>query len=69
MDRQAVSSSNLVSVGYDPGSETLEVEFTSGTIYRYLNVPSFEHERLMAANSHGIYFNTNIKDRYPFERA
>ncbi len=69
MERQAVSSSNLVSVGYDPGSETLEVEFKGGSIYRYFNVPSFEHERLMAASSHGIYFNANIKDTYPFERA
>lgn len=29
MERQAVSSSNLASVGYDPNSETLEVEFVS----------------------------------------
>lgn len=69
MERQPVSSSNLVSVGYDPNSETLEIEFKNVSIYRYLNVPSFEHERLMAAGSHGVYFNANIKDRYPFERA
>ncbi len=69
MERQPVSSSNLVSVGYDEDSSTLEVEFKSGTVYRYLNVPSFEYERLMAASSHGIYFNANIKDKYPFERA
>lgn len=69
MERQPVSSSNLASIGYDPSNETLEVEFKNGSIYRYLNVPSFEHERLMAANSHGVYFNANIKDTYPFERA
>lgn len=69
MERQAVSSSTLVSVGYDPNSETLEIEFKSGSIYRYFNVPPFEHERLMSADSHGVYFNANIKDRYPFERA
>lgn len=27
MERQAVSSSNLVSVGYDPNNEILEIEF------------------------------------------
>lgn len=69
MERQPVSSSNLVSVGYDPNSETLEIEFKGGTIYRYFNVPSFVHEQLMSANSHGVYFNANIKDKYPFERA
>jgi hypothetical protein len=69
MERQSVSSSNLVSVGYDEDSSTLEVEFKGGALYRYLNVPSFEYERLMAASSHGIYFNANIRDRYPHERA
>lgn len=69
MERQPVSSSNLVSVGYDPSSETLEIEFKNGSIYRYFNVPPFEHERLMAADSHGVYFNANIKDKYPFERS
>ena len=69
MERQPVSSSNLASIGYDPNSETLEIEFKNGSVYRYFNVPSFEHERLMAADSHGVYFNANIKDKYPFERA
>lgn len=69
MERQSVNSSNLVSVGYEEDSSTLEVEFKGGAIYRYYNVPSFEHERLMAASSHGIYFNANIKDKYPYERA
>ena len=69
MERQSVSSSNLAPVGYDPSSETLEIEFKGGTIYRYFNVPSFVHEQLMSANSHGVYFNANIKDKYPFERA
>lgn len=69
MERQPVSSSNLVSVGYDPTNETLEIEFKGGSIYRYFNVPAFEHERLMAASSHGVYFNANIKDKYSFERS
>jgi hypothetical protein len=39
MERTPVSSSNLVAVGYDPGSYTLEVEFHSGSIYQYSGVP------------------------------
>ncbi|WP_079851763.1 KTSC domain-containing protein [Acinetobacter baumannii] len=38
-------------------------------MYRYFNVPSFVHEQRKSANSHGIYLNANIKDKYPFERA
>lgn len=65
MERQAVSSSNIASIGYDPDSETLEVEFSrTGKLYQYLNVPSFMHERLMQANSVGTFFNAEIKDAY-----
>jgi KTSC domain len=65
MERQAVSSSNIASVGYDPHSETLEVEFLkSGKVYEYYNVPAFMHERLMEAPSVGVFFNAEIKNTY-----
>lgn len=68
MEREPVSSSNLLSIGYDSESETLEVEFKTGTVYQYYNVPDFMHERLMAADSVGKFFNAEIKNAYPFER-
>ena len=64
MDRQPVTSSNLLSVGYDAGAETLEVEFHKTGVYQYYNVPQFMHERLMAADSIGTFFNANIKNSY-----
>jgi hypothetical protein len=65
MERVAVSSSNLASVGYEPGSETLEVEFKkTGKVYQYYNVPDFMHERLMQAPSVGTFFNAEIRDAY-----
>ncbi|MBO1741866.1 KTSC domain-containing protein [Leifsonia sp. TF02-11] len=33
MDRIPVNSSNLITVGYDAASQTLEVEFKDGTVY------------------------------------
>ena len=66
MQRQAVSSTNIASVGYEESSETLEVEFLkNGRVYQYLNVPGFMFERLMQANSVGIFFNAEIKNAYP----
>jgi hypothetical protein len=59
MNRQPVSSSNLASIGYDPQSEKLEVEFINQTIYEYYNVPQVIYDQLMAASSHGVYFNAN----------
>ena len=64
MDRIAIRSSNIRSVGYDPGLATLEVEFNSGSVYEYLNVPKDEYEGLMSASSKGRYFNINIKGAY-----
>lgn len=65
MDRQSVVSSNLAEVGYDPDLETLEVQFKSGGIYQYFNVPAFMYERLMSADSLGHFFNAEIKGHYP----
>ena len=64
MDRAPVDSSNVASVGYDPASETLEIEFKTGSIYQYYDVPQFMHEQLMQAPSVGVFFNTNIKNVY-----
>ncbi|MBE0545965.1 MAG: KTSC domain-containing protein [Verrucomicrobia bacterium] len=62
MARTPVSSSNLASVGYDSVSGTLEVEFLSGTIYQYTNVPSERYSGLINAPSKGDYFNFYIKE-------
>jgi len=61
MNRTPVTSSNLKAVGYDSASSTLEVEFAHGGIYQYLNVPASKYAALMAASSHGSYFDANIK--------
>ena len=41
MIRDPVSSSNIASIGYDSDSETLEIEFTNGSIYQYFNLPDY----------------------------
>jgi hypothetical protein len=69
MDRQAVTSSNLKSVGYDPAKRVLEIEFQNGRVYRYHNVPAEEYDELMKAPSLGRYFIANIRDGYQYDRA
>ncbi len=68
MLRQPVTSSHLQSVGYDPASRILEVEFTNGSIYQYTGVPAAIYQELMAAPSHGTYFAQYIRTRYPYKR-
>jgi hypothetical protein len=65
MERQPVSSSSLASVGYDPASETLQVEFVAtGKVYEYYNVPQFMYDRLLEASSVGQFFNAEIRNAY-----
>ena len=68
MIRQPVSSSNIRSIGYDPESQTLEIEFHSGGIYQYFNVPVSVYDALMRASSIGGYFHRYIKDRYRWKK-
>lgn len=68
MERTPVTSSNLVSVGYDEVPETLEVEFRGGIVYQYFGVPKMLHESLMAAASVGQFFNANIRNMFPYEQ-
>ncbi len=68
MRRQPVTSSDLRSVGYDPATQTLEIEFHSGGIYQYAGVSAAVYRALMTASSHGQYFHAYIKDQYPTRR-
>jgi hypothetical protein len=68
MIRDPVASTNIVSMGYDPDTETLEIEFSSGAIYQYYNVGLAIYEQLSMAPSKGQFLNTYIKNAYPFSR-
>lgn len=64
MKRDPVRSSSVASVGYDPASFVLEIEFKNGGVYHYLQVPVAAHRLLLQATSIGEYVNTIIKPRF-----
>ena len=64
MERKNVSSSALSSVGYDRSNQVLEIEFKSGGIYQYYDVPAEVFEGLMSASSHGEYFYKYVENIY-----
>ena len=64
MDRIPVDSSNITSIGYDEETTILEIEFKSGSIYAYYDVPFSLYVQLMNAPSKGKFFNTHIKMQY-----
>jgi len=65
MNRIPVDSSNIISIGYEPG--LLEVEFKNG-VYQYPGVPEELGGALMAADSKGKFFARFILPVYTGEK-
>jgi len=61
-----VSSSNIASIGYDDDQMILEVEFLSGSLYRYECVSENIFNEFLASNSKGSFFHNYIRDQYPY---
>jgi hypothetical protein len=68
MERKKVNSSGLRSVGYDPGSQMLEVELSDGGIWQYSKVPGEVYRRLMAAPSMVSFYRDSIEEDYSRRR-
>ena len=68
MDREAIASAGVAAIGYDGGTQTLEVEFVKGSVYQYYGVPEHMYEEVMRAASKGRFVNTYIRDSYPYSR-
>jgi hypothetical protein len=66
MERVHVESETLATVGYR--ENVLEIEFTSGRVYQYFDVPASIHQELMQAGSKGGYFNKHIRGHYRYAR-
>ena len=60
----AVVSTTLATVAYDRAGDILQLEFRSGTVYRYYGVPGEVHDGLLRASSKGRYFNGEIRKRF-----
>lgn len=69
MNCTPVRSTNVASVGYDPGSSTLEVEFRAGGLYMYYGVPERHYLNLTSGTrSVGSYLAREIRGRYRYRK-
>ena len=67
MQRVLVDSTTLGSAGHDAPSAVLELQFRNGAVYQYFLVPPRVYRDLLEARSKGVYFNQNIRGRYPYQ--
>lgn len=66
MQRQAVDSSNIASVGFEKGPPAvLEIEFKGGSVYQYTSaddkIVEAHHKALILAESKGKHFTAHIR--------
>lgn len=68
MDRVNVKSSNIKSIGHDPATNTMHVEFNNGGVYEYDDVPPEKHAALVNAHSIGAHFAQHIKGQHAYRK-
>jgi hypothetical protein len=64
---QAVNSTLIQKVGYNPLNEQLSIVFKASpqTTYNYSGVSRSTANQLIEADSKGQFFNSNIRGRFP----
>ena len=68
MQRVPLKSSAIISAGYDPDERALELEYRSGHVYRYEDVPASVYEWLLRIENKGVFVRRMVAGRY-VERA
>jgi hypothetical protein len=72
--RRPVSSSNIAGIGWEAATDgsgtsgTMEVEFRSGHVYVYHEVPQQVYEAAIGASSVGKFIASDIVDKFEHTR-
>jgi lysyl-tRNA synthetase class 2 len=63
-----VDSTAISEIDYDAERAKLCVRLVSGEWYVYVGVPGEVHRSFVDAESKGRFFQSEIRDRYPYNR-
>ena len=63
-----VKSSQIKAIGHDASTKTLAIEFSSGGIYHYADVPAEKYHALLQAESKGKHLHRHIKGAHAFTK-
>lgn len=67
--RNAVTSSNIHTIGHDSDTNTLHVAFKNGFNYEYEGVKPEQFDALMASESKGKHLNKHIIGQHKAKRS
>lgn len=62
--REAIQSSNLAAIGYDPARSILAVEFKSGDVVHYAGVSADFAVEFYASESKGKFYHQRIRGKF-----
>jgi hypothetical protein len=65
VERERLKSNAIRSAGYDAAARVLELEFSSGHVYRYEGVPAPVFDWLLRTRNKGGFVRRMIAGRYP----
>jgi len=68
MQRKRLKSSRLRSAGYDEKQQTLEIEFSNGSVVQYSKVSPEIWRRFQAAPNPTSFFEDRIDEQYSSRR-
>lgn len=63
-----VSSSQIQSIGYDPGTKKAQVRFSNNALYEYDDVPIGVVDSIINAESPGRQFQSSLKFGFNYRR-
>jgi hypothetical protein len=61
-------STTLASAVYDPDGMILRLSFRDGAVYQYFQIPAGLDQNFLLADSHGRFFNHQIRGHFPHSR-
>jgi hypothetical protein len=64
MTREPIESSSIKSIGHDPATNTLEVEYHRTGVYQFHDVSADQHAAIMRASSAGTHLQKHIVPRH-----
>ena len=68
MERKRLNAAKIRSAGYDERTQTLEIEFSNGTVYAYSGVSAEVYRRFVNAPSPGSFFDDRIAEEFSSRR-
>jgi hypothetical protein len=63
-----LESQMFTSIAYDAEERILYLRFHSGDVYRYFEFSNDDYQQLLAAESKGRHFLSNIRNCFRYER-